>query len=141
MGTPVYEVVGYSPTFRLAAFRDDRLLVYEADSNPNATLGADLLDIEGKVTSIAINSQTDGTTELATIDDPDAVTALVALVLAAPINQRNQDHDGLRYFIAFHLADGTQVAHAYWTQSGELHRGIMLPSEFATAVEQALAAP
>ena len=139
VGTPVYEVRGYSPNFRLAASFDGQLILYEADSNPSATVGADLLDIEGKVTSIAINSETDGTTELAAIDDPDQVAALVALVLAAPVDQRPRDHDGPRYFVAFQLIDGTRVANAYWLDSGELHRGIMLSPEFASAVQHALA--
>jgi hypothetical protein len=83
--------------------------------------------------------RTDGSTELAAIDDPEEVAALVELVLAAPVDQGNHEHDGPRYFIAFHLSDGTEVAHSYRLNSGELHRGIMLPPEFATAVERALA--
>ena len=100
-----------------------------------------MFDIEGKVTSITINSETDGTTPLATIDDPDQVAALVALLLAAPIDHDLPLVDGPRHFIAFHLADGTQVTHVYWIETRAFHRGIMLPPQFDTAVEQALAAP
>ena len=138
-GTPVYEVRGYAPEFRLAARSDGRLLLYEVFANPVATRGSDLLDIGGKVVYIGVNSATDGRTELAAIDDPDEVAALVELVLAAPVDQNNQDHEGQRYFIAFHLTDGTEVVRSYWLESGELSRGVILPPEFATAVERALA--
>jgi hypothetical protein len=69
-GTQVYRVNGYRPTFRLAARHDGRLFLYEADTNPAARFGADLLDLEGKVGYIGINSPTDGTTQLATVKDP-----------------------------------------------------------------------
>jgi len=140
VGTPVYTVRGYVPTFRLAARRDGRLRLYEADANPAATRGVDLLDIGGRVTKIGINSAVDGTTRLAAIDDPEEVAALVQLVLDAPVDHGTRSADGTRYFVAFDLDDGTAVVRAYWPGSGELHRGIMLPPEFAAMVEHALTA-
>jgi hypothetical protein len=141
VGTPVYTVRGYVPTFRLAARRDGRLRLYEADANPAATRGVDLLDIGGSVTQIGINSAVDGTTRLAAIDDPEEVAALVQLVLDAPVDHDTLSAGGTRYFVAFQLDDGTEVVRAYWPGSGELHRGgIMLPPEFAAMVEHALTA-
>ncbi len=64
-GTPVYTVKGYTPTFRLAAFRQGQLVLYEADDNPRAKTGADLLDIGGKVQSIGVNSWLDSKKQLA----------------------------------------------------------------------------
>ena len=43
IGTRVYTVKGYLPTFRLAAYLDGVLQLYEADTNPCARTGADLL--------------------------------------------------------------------------------------------------
>ncbi|MDP6604766.1 MAG: hypothetical protein QF664_00695, partial [Dehalococcoidia bacterium] len=68
-GTAVYTVGDYAPSFRLTARRDGRLLLYEADSNPRARRGSDLLDIGGRVEHIATESAVDGR-ELVVIDDP-----------------------------------------------------------------------
>lgn len=139
VGTPIYTVKGYAPTFMLAVHRDGQIIPYIVDGNPGATTGADLLDIGGKVTRIGINSEADGTTELGAISDPRKIQSLVALILAAPVNQ-NTTHppSGTRYFLAFHLRDGFTLTEVYWPASGELSRGIILPAEFRTAIEQAI---
>jgi hypothetical protein len=139
-GTPVYSVPGYAPTFRLVARLTSRLTFYEADTNPHAHSGADLLDIGGKVRSIGVNSQQDGTTELGVVKDPTQVLALVTMVLGAKVNQSYQERDSASYFIAFHLDDGTAVTRAYWLGSGELSRGILLPPAFGDAIQRAVAA-
>ncbi len=137
-GTPVYTVKGYKAEFLLAARLDGRLIKYVVDSNPSASKGSDLLDIGGKVRYIGVNSEKDSTTELASIKDPGKIESLVGMVLEAPVDQDRRDRDGPRYFIAFHLDDGTAVARSYWTESGLLSRGISLPQEFRMAVEEAL---
>ncbi len=137
-GTQVYTVKGYQPTFRLAAHGNNSILLFEADTNPHAKKGADLLDIAGKVQYIGINSEQDGTTELAAIRDPKQVAILVSIVLEAPVDQNYRSSGNTRYFIAFHLLDGTGVTRAYWPDSGELSRGILLPKAFGNMIEQAL---
>ena len=112
--------------------------MFEADTSPGARTGADLLDIRGKVRSISINSRENGITELASIEDPGMVESLVKIVLTAPFDQGQRDHDGQRYFIAFHMEDGTEVRRAFWLGSGELHRGIMTDPLFRDSVSQAL---
>jgi hypothetical protein len=104
-GIPVYRVRGYAASFRLVARFADRLTFYEADTNPHATTGADLLDISGKVHSIGINSQQDGRTELGAIRDPTQVGALVAMILHAHVDQQYQEPDSATYFIALYLDD------------------------------------
>ncbi len=59
-GDPMYSLKGYATTFRLAARRDGKLVLYEADSNPAAKTGRDLLDIEGRVVGIALMGGKDG---------------------------------------------------------------------------------
>jgi hypothetical protein len=139
-GTPVYTVRGYAPSFRLVARSAGRLTFYEADTNPHATTGADLLDIRGKVRSIDINSEQDGRTELGTVTDPAQVAALIAMVLDAPVHQKSQACDGTGYILVFQLDDGTAVAHGYCLGTGELDRGIRLPSAFGDAIRHAVAA-
>ena len=53
-GTQVYAVKGYAPEFRLGTLEEGRATLYEADTNPFAKTGEDLLDIRGKVTAIDI---------------------------------------------------------------------------------------
>jgi len=140
-GTQVYTVKGYQPTFRLAAHGTNdhnRLVLFEADTNPSAKKGSDLLDIAGKVLSISVNSEQDGKTEIAAILDPKQVAALVALVLTAPVDQNRSPQDEPQYFIAFHLSDGTTVTRQYGLHTRELSRGILVPKAFGDAIEQAL---
>jgi hypothetical protein len=138
-GTPIYTVQGYAPEFRLAATRDGQLVMYEADSNANAKLGSDLLDLRDKVQSIGIVSTDDGTTELAAIADAQQVSKLVEQILAAPVDQNRElvDDAGQSYFLEFRFKDGTSTSRMYWLGSGELVRGIYLPAEFSQAIQAA----
>ena len=137
VGTKVYTVKGYNPTFRLAARENNAIILYEADTNPHARKGADLLDIGGKVRYIGVVSDQDGVTELGAIKDPARVTALVTMVLEAAVDQ-NRQGGNRRFFIAFHLVDGTVATRVYWLDTGELARGILLPKAFGQAIEAAL---
>ena len=40
------------------------------------------------------------------------------MLLAAPVDQGNLDHEGPRYFLGIRLADGTSVVRAYWLGVG-----------------------
>ena len=137
-GTPVYEVKGYAATFRLAAYLDGRLDLYEVDTNPRARVGADLLDIGGKVRAIDVISAQDGTTVLATISDQAEVRRLVAMVLVAPVNQAIPTSSGQEYIVAFRLADGTATARIFWPKQGALGRGILVPPAFGEAIQAAV---
>ena len=124
-GTPVYAVRGYSPEFRLGTLEAGRAILYEADTNPSARTGRDLLDIQGKVRAIDILRDDDALTTLATIDEERRIGRFVSVILESPVDQESQDHDGPRYFLGIRLADGTKVVRAYWLETGELSRGIM----------------
>ena len=138
-GTRIYTVQGYAPEARLAAQHDGQITLYEADTNPSAKHGSDLLDLRDKVTAIGVNSVEDGTTEVARITDPQQIAALVELVLAAPVDQSQPlaAGDGRSYFVVFYFKDGTATRRMYALDSGELSRGIVLPPEFRTAIEAA----
>jgi hypothetical protein len=139
-GTRIYTVKGYAPQMRLAAQHDGQITLYEADTNPSAKHGGDLLDLRDKVAAIGLNSMEDGTTEVGRIVDPQQIAALVELVLAAPVDQSQPPvaGDGQRYFVVFYFKDGTATKRLYALDSGELSRGIVLPPEFRTAIEAAV---
>lgn len=137
-GTQVYAVKEYAPEFRLATIEGGKPTLYEADTNPSARIGEDLLDIRGKVTAIDILSEEDARTVLSTIDDQHVIGNFVDRVLDAPVNQQNRDRDGPRFFLGFRLADGTSVVRAYWLESGELSRGIMTEPVVTLSVWQAV---
>ena len=139
-GTLVYAVKGHAPEFRLGAFVNGRFTVYEADTNPHAKTGEDLLDIRDKVTAIDVLSEEDATTVFATIDGKGRVDYLVGLVLESPVDQGRRDHDGPRYFLGFRLADGTSVVRSFWLESGELSRGIITDPSVTLQVWRALPA-
>jgi hypothetical protein len=138
-GTHMYMFKGYTPAFRLAAYEHGCLTLYEADTNPHAHKGAVLLDIGGKGTFIGVNSEQDEVTELGAIKGKTQVSALINMVLQAPVDQSRSGQGQIGYFIAFHLLDGTVVLRAFWPQSGILQRGLLLPSAFADAMQGAVA--
>ena len=121
-GTPVYAVKGYVPEFRLATLEAGEVRLFEADTNPLARTGEDLLDIRGKVTAVDILSEEDARTVLGTIDEESQVERFVETVLQSPVDQERRDHEGKRYFLGFRLADGTSVVRSFWLESGELWR-------------------
>jgi hypothetical protein len=139
-GTPIYRVQGYAPTFRLAAHQGGHIVLFEADTNPRAKVGADLLDIGGKVQSIAVTDDISGGAPVATLVDAHVVATLVSLLLAAPVDQSRQSGDAtVRYFLAFHLADGTQVSRVYLPDAHEVGRGIIVPDAFVSTLATAVA--
>ncbi len=139
-GTPVHEVVGYDPTFRLAARRDGRWTIYEADEVAGAESGRDLLDIEGKVAYISVNSPKDGRTQIAALRDEEQVKRLVGMVLDAPVDddlEPDEDEYDNRRLVAFHLEDGTATVRALYPQSRLVSTGIVVPQAFVDAIEKA----
>ena len=63
------------------------MTLFEADTNPLATTGEDLLDIRGKVTAIDILSEEDAKTVWGTIDGERPVERFAELVLESPVDQ------------------------------------------------------
>lgn len=150
-GTAVHAVKGYRQAFRVAARRDGELVLYEAWENRRAQRGVDLYDLAGKVAAIELIRE-DRTTSAALrrsfanpdgvrIDDPQAIARFVDFVLAAPTvpaGQRPATNPKVRYWLTFRFADGTATGRAYDPDSGQLARGLVLPAEFRTLVEDAV---
>jgi hypothetical protein len=137
-GSPLYRVDGYRPTFRLAARQDGRLVLFEADTNPRARVGRDLLDLEGKVRRMTINRRADGTTELGGISDPGQVAGMVGMLLGGPVDRPSQPADERPVWsLAFHLRDGTATVRAYDHAQRRVERGILVPRRFDELVQAA----
>jgi hypothetical protein len=140
-GEPVFAVKGYAPTFRVAARRrDGRLVLYEADTNPAARRGADLMDIEGKVKSIALLDQKTGRTPVSRLTDRSRVDGLVRIIAGANIDPNYpapQSIGPVDYVhLAFELDDGTVSVRAYDRTNGVVWRGIQVGAAFTTAVDE-----
>jgi len=139
-GTPIYSFRDYRAAFRIGVKTANGIAIYEADTNPKARTGTDLVDLEGKVDYISITDSSER--DLATFHDPAAVAHLVGLILQAPVDQSVQTPPGgPQYFLAIHLHDGTKTVRAFWPSTGELQRGIMAGPEFARAIVAALPSP
>ncbi|HEX7117742.1 MAG TPA: hypothetical protein VF212_03090 [Longimicrobiales bacterium] len=135
--TPLHIVNGYSPGFRLAAKTEDRIYLYEADYNPNATRGADLFDIEGAVDSVEVYASGNPIYRLGVITDSAQVEELVGMVLDAETVEPGPV-SGVRYFIAFHLDDGTTTVRPYWPNETRLGGWLELPEAFSDMVYDAI---
>jgi hypothetical protein len=135
-GTPLHAVNGYRPSFRLAARREGRLVLFEAAENPSARTWGDLLDLDGKVRRIAVTSR--NLRRLATIGDQEEVDRLVALLLRSPIGTSEQCADGGNVLLAFHLEDGTATTLGYNLPSRRPDCRDPLPGAFGVAIRAAL---
>jgi len=96
------------------------------------------MDLKDKVESISINSETDDQTVLAVISEESEVDKIVEMTLDADLREISAQPQGKRYFIAYHLTDGTEVTRSYWLESGLMTPNIFLPQEFADMILDAL---
>jgi hypothetical protein len=138
-GEPVFAVKGYAPKFRLAARHNGRLVLYEADTNPHAVRGGDLIDIEGRVRSIALLDEKSGRTAASRVTDAAMVRDLVSLITRASIDHgyRPSPNGGEAAFVqlAFELTDGTISVRAYDRIAGVLGYGIRAGPALSTIVD------
>lgn len=139
-GDPVFAVKGYAPTFRLAARHNGQLVLYEADLNPAARRGADLLDIQGRVKSIALLDQKTGRTAVSRLTDRSRVDSLVRMIAGASIDPNYpapQSTGPVDYVqLAFELDDGTVTVRAYDRLRDVVWRGIQVGTAFRAGVDE-----
>lgn len=137
VGTEMYVVKGYQSWFRLAAHSRGTIILYEVNWNPKAKRGANLLDVDGKVHSISVNSEQDGVTELAVIKDHQEIATLIMMIDNAPVSTQHSSRRA-KYFLALHLIDGTTYTRQYWTDPDNLFGNLTMPKTFQTAIERAV---
>jgi hypothetical protein len=115
-------------------------VLYEAESNPAARRGADLMDIEGKVKGIALLDQKTGRTAASRITDRSRVASLVRIIANASIDPSYpppQAFGPVDYVQpAFELDDGTVSVRSYDRTNGILWRGIQVGTGLTAAVDE-----
>ena len=62
----------------------------------------------------------------------------MTLILDAPVNQALTPAGTTRYFIGFQMMDGIAVTQVYFPASHYLGPGIIVPTAFGHAIEQAI---
>ncbi|QKS45948.1 hypothetical protein HUB94_16965 [Paenibacillus cellulosilyticus] len=118
IGTPIYAMKGYRSSFRVIA--DNKL--YQARTNPNARSMAELLDIEGKVTKIGLDSGYDGSA----IGDftPEASEQFVQLLLPLAYvgndetYKKSVNESGV--FLRVYLKDGTSFRMVFYPNANAI---------------------
>jgi hypothetical protein len=140
VGTPLHAIRGSDPRLRLTARTDMGLRLYEVNFVEGATTGAEVIDTDSAITAIGINSDSDGTTRLATISDEVHVRQLVEALAAAPVRSGAYVGDGARYFVEMDRADGSSTARAVWLDASVMYPNIELPASWSAAIRAALGA-
>ncbi len=131
-GTPVRQVLGFDPRFRLAAQVDGRTLLFQV-FRPEAA--RPFPGVREHLRRVVLRSQQDGTTEVGRLDDPAAVQRIADDLAYAPYDPHSPATYDLRLELV--LDDGSVVDQAYDTRRGRLHPGVRLSAESRAAVEAA----
>lgn len=139
VGTKVFSVVGYDTNFRLAIDTEYGIRLYEAHRNSKASYGRDILDIKDKVEYITLNSEQDAQTVMITIENKLDVNNIVNIVLDSTIVDEVSRVSDKRYFLEFHLTDGTSVTRCYWIDDNLLVPNIKLQDNMVDIINKYLA--
>lgn len=121
VGTVIYELKGYKPEFRVVANNK----IYEVDQNPNAETVGELLDIEGKVARVALESGYDGSR----IGDFSAVASSEFIQEVLPLSYVGFDavYEKIKHeygiFLRVHLEDGTSFRMVYYPKANAFSVG------------------
>ena len=148
VGTQLYTVRGYAPFFRLATLSDNVIELYEVVSSDTAQLGAEIVDIEGKVERIDIVYYDDLVDAqdpyvepryLGVISNTQQMENVVRLILNAPVGEFQLICVGETvYALVFLLNDGTNFRMLYWLEQNRLQFDLKPPPEFASIVQEFL---
>jgi hypothetical protein len=137
-GTKVYSIIGYKTAFRLAVKTGMGIMLYEAVKNPNASIGADMLDLVNKVEYITLNSGTDRESVIVKIDNKTDVEKIINFIINSPIDDDIQITSDDKYYINFYFKDGTSTKRTYRVNDGELGKNIRIPEEMTDMINSYL---
>jgi DNA-binding CsgD family transcriptional regulator len=132
-GTGVFALPGYPRSFRVVAIlaTGERQL-YECDDIPGAQVGADVLDLRGKVTAVELRSvpesEAPGRRPTAVIDDAATLREMERLIAAAPLGDLSLDGAPILE-LSFTLADGS-VVRRYLREGEGLTRNLRVGAAF-----------
>ncbi len=121
MGTEIYAMKGYKTEFRVIA--DNK--IYEVSDNPNAATIGELLDINGRVEKVSLESGMDGSP----IGDfsMDASSEFIQELLPLSHVSFNEVYEKTKHensiFLRVHLRDSTSFRLVYYPQSNALTAG------------------
>jgi hypothetical protein len=135
-GTTLHRFADADPDLRLAARVDGEWRVYEVVDVPGARTGADLLDLGGDVRGVDLLSGEDGSTVVASVDDPEVVGPLVDAVLSAKAQADPSDDLDSPEFVRFRLSDGTTVTRAWFRAAGVLSGRLQVGDALSSAFPQ-----
>lgn len=122
IGTVIYELKGYKSHYRVVANNK----VYEAKENPNAKTMGDLMDIEGKVEKVSLESGIDGSP----IGDFPQDVASEFMNELLPLRYVGFDEVYKKFkhetgiFLRVHLQDGTSFRMVYYPKANAFSRCI-----------------
>ncbi|RAP78594.1 hypothetical protein DL346_01250 [Paenibacillus montanisoli] len=121
VGTPIYELKGYKPEFRVVA--DNK--IYEVNHNPNAETIGELMDIEGRVLKIALESGYDGSHigDFEEVVSAEFVRELLPLKYVGfeKVYEKTKHESGV--FLRVYLQDGTSFRMVYYPQANAFTAG------------------
>ena len=120
-GTPIYEMKGYKPDFRVIA--DGR--IFEVSDNPDAKTIGDLYDIEGKVSKVSRVSGNDGSVmrEFSTEDAEAFISDLLSLKYVGFKAIYTDNPPEYRISLRVDLKDGTHIQLGYWPKANAIVEG------------------
>ena len=122
IGTPIYEMVGYNKNFRIIA--GDK--VYQVSENKKAKTISELLDIEGKVTKLSMESTYDGK-HLVDFTEEETNSFIEEYLQLKHVGfseiYKSIIHDDEMIFLRIHLEDGSSFRISYWLNSNALNPG------------------
>ncbi|MHA6484560.1 hypothetical protein ACX1C1_21950 [Paenibacillus sp. strain BS8-2] len=132
IGMAVYALKGYKPEFRVVA----RNKIYQVRHNPKAATIGELLDIEGKVAKVSLESSEDGST----IGDfsPEAAEAFVQELLPLErvgyeeVYEESKHESGI--FLRVHLQDGTSFRMVYYEKANAFLAGAFGTDQLHTII-------
>ncbi|MEJ8306321.1 hypothetical protein [Saccharibacillus sacchari] len=120
-GTPIYEMKGYKPDFRVIA--DGR--IFEVSDNPDAKTIGDLYDIEGKVAKVSRVSGNDGSLmrEFSPEDTQAFLSDLLSLEYVGFEAIYTNNPPEYRISLQLDLNDGTNIRLGYWPKANAIVEG------------------
>ncbi|MGG4146376.1 hypothetical protein ABEW34_25035 [Paenibacillus algorifonticola] len=121
IGTEIYAIKGYKSEFRVVAFNK----VYEVMDNPKAATLGQLLDIEGKVDKVGLESAEDGSP----IGDFSAEASAQFIQELLPLQhvgfkqvyEKTKHESGI--FLRVYLLDGSSFRLVYYPEGNGFHTG------------------
>lgn len=120
-GTVIYELKGYKSDYRVVA----NAKIYEVHENPKAATMGDLLDIEGKVDKVSLESGVDGSPigDFSKEASTEFIRELLPLKNAGldAIYKETKHENGV--FLRVHLLDGTSFRILYYSKANAFSAG------------------